>query len=137
MLLTQGRIERFIIDTIRKHSDLEVERGIIAESFEYDDKLENDLTAYPITVKLRTLSDEEANLAHLSSNGHGSQTVSGQERGSLLPDDWEELIQKSRIRQTKTEILKAKFIIGCDGAHSWTRKQVNIPLEGSSTDHIW
>lgn len=137
MLLNQGRIERFLIDTISKYSDLEVERGIIAESFEYDEKLEEDLDAYPITVKLRTLSDEEANPGHISKDGSGSQPANGQGRGSVLPDDWEELIQKSRLRQTKTEIVKAKFIIGCDGAHSWTRKQVNILLEGSSTEHIW
>lgn len=137
MLLNQGRIERFLIDTIRNHSDLEVERGIIAESFVYDEKIEKDLDAHPITVQLRTLSDEEANPSHLSTDGSGSQPANGQGRGSLLPDDWEELIQKSRLRQTKTEIVKAKFIIGCDGAHSWTRKQVNIPLEGSSTEHIW
>lgn len=137
MLLNQGRIERFLIDTISKHSDLEVERGIIAESFEYDENYEKDLDAYPITVKLRRLSDEEANPSYISTNGSGSQPANGQGRRSLLPDDWEELIQKSRLRQTKTEIVKAKFIIGCDGAHSWTRKQVNIPLEGSSTEHIW
>jgi phenol 2-monooxygenase len=112
-----------------------VERGIIAESFEYDEKLGNDLDTYPITVKLRTLSDEEANPSHLSTEGSGLQPVNGQ--GGVLPDDWEELIQKSRFRQTNTEIVKAKFIIGCDGAHSWTRKQVNIPLEGSSTENIW
>ncbi|CAI7642225.1 unnamed protein product [Penicillium pancosmium] len=137
MLLNQGRIERFLIDKISKHSDLEVERGIIAESFEYDEKLEKDLDSYPITVKLRTLSGEEANPGDISKDRSGSQPANGQGRGSLLPDDWEELIQKSRVRQTKTEIVKAKFIIGCDGAHSWTRKQVNIPLEGSSTEHIW
>ncbi|KAJ5575128.1 hypothetical protein N7450_009027 [Penicillium hetheringtonii] len=139
MLLTQGRIERFVIDAIREYSDLEVERGIIAESFGYDENLENDLDAYPIMVKLRTLSDEEANPAHLitSTNGSGRQMANGQGRGSLLPDDWDELIQKSRHRKTRTETVKAKFIIGCDGAHSWTRKQVNIPLEGSVTDHIW
>jgi len=139
MLLTQGRIERFVIDAIRNYSDLEIERGIIAESFEYDETLENDLDAYPVTVKLRILSDEEANPAHLitSTNGSRRHMANGQGRGSLLPDDWDELIQKSRHRKTRTETVKAKFIIGCDGAHSWTRKQVNIPLEGSVTDHIW
>lgn len=124
MLLSQGRLERFILDSIKQHSDLEIERRIIAESLEYDETLEEDPNAYPITVKLRTLS-EEAN------------SPSGLDRSNLLPDDWDDLIQKSRERQTKTEIVKAKYLIGCDGAHSWTRKQVNIPLEGSSTDHIW
>lgn len=125
MLLSQGRLERFILDSIKQHSDLEIERGIIAESLEYEETLEADPNAYPITVKLRTLSEEEAN------------APSGLDRSNLLPDDWDDLIQKSRERQTKTEIVKAKYLIGCDGAHSWTRKQVNIPLEGSSTDHIW
>lgn len=125
MLLNQGRLERFLLDSIRQHSDLEIERGIVAESFEYDENLERDPNAYPITVKLRTLSSEEAILP------------SGLDQSNLLPDDWDDLIQKSKGRQTTTEIVKAKYLIGCDGAHSWTRKQVNIPLEGSSTDHIW
>lgn len=125
MLLSQGRLERFILDSIKQYSDLEIERGIIAESFEYDETLEGDPDAYPITVQLRTLSEEEAN------------SPSALDRSNLLPDDWDDLIQKSRKRQTKTEVVKVKYLIGCDGAHSWTRKQVNIPLEGSSTDHIW
>jgi phenol 2-monooxygenase (NADPH) len=125
MLLSQGRLERFILDSIQQHSDLEIERGIIAESLEYDETLEDDPNAYPITVQLRTLSEEETN------------SPSGLDRSNLLPDDWDDLIQKSRKRQTKVETVKAKYLIGCDGAHSWTRKQVNIPLEGSSTDHIW
>jgi 2-polyprenyl-6-methoxyphenol hydroxylase-like FAD-dependent oxidoreductase len=34
---------------------------------------------------------------------------------------------------TQVETIKAKYLIGCDGAHSWTRKQLNIPVEGSNT----
>lgn len=125
MLLGQGRLERFILDSIRQYSDLEIERAIIAEFLDYDETLEGDPSAYPITVQLRTLHEEEAN------------APSGLDRRNLLPDDCDDLIQKSRERRTKTEIVKVKYLIGCDGAHSWTRKQVNIPLEGSSTDHIW
>ncbi|KAJ5682531.1 hypothetical protein N7462_005696 [Penicillium macrosclerotiorum] len=138
MLLNQGRIERFLLDSMRQHSDLEVERGVIAESLEYNDELEGDPDAYPITVKLRTLDEEEANPSSISQKGDGSNHLnSGFKRSSLLPDDWDDLIRESRRKQTKTEIVKAKYLIGCDGAHSWTRKQVNIPLVGSSTDHIW
>lgn len=138
MLLNQGRIERFLLDSIQQHSDLQVERGVMAESFEYDDEMEQNPNGYPITVKLRTLSDEEANPPGLRINEADHTAVnSGVSRGSLLPDDWNELIAKSMAKQTKTEIVKAKYLIGCDGAHSWTRKQVNIPLEGSTTDQIW
>jgi phenol 2-monooxygenase len=137
MLLNQGRIERFLLDSIQQHSDLRVERGVIAESFEYDDEMEKDSNGYPITVKLRTLSDEEANSPGLRVNETNNAATSGVSRGSLLSDDWNELIANSKVKQKKTEIVKAKYLIGCDGAHSWTRKQVNIPLEGSTTDHIW
>lgn len=125
MLLSQGRLERFLLDSIRQYSDLEIDRGIIAESLEYDENLEGDPDAFPITVKLRTLCEER------------QSSPSGLDRSNLLPDDWDDLIQKSQDRQMGTEIVKARYLIGCDGAHSWTRKQVNIPLEGSSTDHIW
>lgn len=137
MLLNQGRIERFLLDSIQQHSDLRVERGVIAESFEYDDEMEKDSNGYPITVKLRTLSDEEAYSPGLRVNETNNAATSGVSRGSLLSDDWNELIANSKVKQKKTEIVKAKYLIGCDGAHSWTRKQVNIPLEGSTTDHIW
>ncbi|KAJ5578334.1 uncharacterized protein N7459_007298 [Penicillium hispanicum] len=131
MLLSQGRIEQFALDAIREHSDLEVERGIIAESLEFDEELAGDTNAYPMTVKLRKVTEEDP-----SPKEHNTPS-SGLYRSNLLPDDWDDLIEQSRSRQTETEIVKAKYIIGCDGAHSWTRKQLNIPLEGSSTDHVW
>jgi phenol 2-monooxygenase len=115
-----------------------VERGIIAESLQYDENLEGDPNAYPITVQLRTLDDDEANLTGSPGSGDGPTMVhNGLDRSNLLPDDWDDLIQRSRSHQAKVEIVKAKYLIGCDGAHSWTRKQLNIPLEGSSTDHVW
>jgi phenol 2-monooxygenase (NADPH) len=32
-----------------------------------------------------------------------------------------------------TEIVRAKFVIGADGAHSWVRKTLGIPMEGEQT----
>jgi 2-polyprenyl-6-methoxyphenol hydroxylase-like FAD-dependent oxidoreductase len=69
--------------------------------------------------------------------GEHNAGASGVFRGDLLQDDWNELIANSKAKETKTEVVKAKYLIGCDGAHSWTRKQVDISLEGSSTDHVW
>ena len=36
-----------------------------------------------------------------------------------------------------TEVIKAKYLLGCDGAHSWIRQQFGIPLEGSHTHNVW
>ncbi|KAF9220325.1 hypothetical protein BS17DRAFT_787540 [Gyrodon lividus] len=37
----------------------------------------------------------------------------------------------------KTENVRAKFVVGADGAHSWVRKALNITMEGEQTDSIW
>ncbi|EJF56271.1 thioredoxin-like protein [Dichomitus squalens LYAD-421 SS1] len=35
------------------------------------------------------------------------------------------------------EVVQAKFAIGSDSAHSWTRKALNIGVEGDQTTSIW
>ncbi|EED83161.1 predicted protein [Postia placenta Mad-698-R] len=36
--------------------------------------------------------------------------------------------------KSDTEIVYAKFVVGCDGAHSWIRKEFGITMEGEQTD---
>lgn len=36
-----------------------------------------------------------------------------------------------------TEIVHAKYVIGADGAHSWTRKSLGIVMEGEQADSVW
>ncbi|KAI0923489.1 hypothetical protein AcV5_009018 [Taiwanofungus camphoratus] len=36
-----------------------------------------------------------------------------------------------------SEVVYAKFAVGCDGAHSWVRKCFDIEMEGEQTDYIW
>ena len=35
------------------------------------------------------------------------------------------------------EEIKAKYVIGTDGAHSWTRRQLGFSMEGEQTDFVW
>ncbi|KAF8835700.1 hypothetical protein BDN67DRAFT_975014 [Paxillus ammoniavirescens] len=37
----------------------------------------------------------------------------------------------------KTESVRAKFVIGADGAHSWVRRALDITMDGEQTDSIW
>jgi phenol 2-monooxygenase len=39
--------------------------------------------------------------------------------------------------QDTREIIEAKYLLGCDGAHSWVRKQLGLRLEGASRDVSW
>jgi hypothetical protein len=137
IVLHQGRIERFFLDHIKKHSKdtLRVERAVLPESLHIDDSSCDDHSPdnYPITVQLRHLTEEEA--APAQSNG--STVNDGLFRSNLVDDDTDDLIKKSRENKGGTETVRAKYMVGCDGAHSWTRRQLGFQLEGEPTDFIW
>ena len=131
-VLHQGRIERFFIDTIRDHAPIEVERGVLPEELELDSTKVEDPDAYPIRIKFRHLIDEEATPAQNTSN-----IPDGLFRSSLAKDDTDEVLQESKRKQRISELLHAKYMIGCDGAHSWTRRQLGFEMQGEQTDYIW
>ncbi|KAG1792026.1 FAD binding domain-containing protein [Suillus plorans] len=39
--------------------------------------------------------------------------------------------------EPREEIIHAKFVVGGDGAHSWTRKQFDITMDGEQSDSTW
>ncbi|KAF2181332.1 hypothetical protein K469DRAFT_671468 [Zopfia rhizophila CBS 207.26] len=137
IVLHQGRIERFFLDHIKKHSNppISVERAVLPETLSIDKSLCDDhsSTSYPITVKLRHLTEEEATPAQ----SNGSEVRDGLFRSNLTDDDTDDLIRKSQGKEGTAEIVRAKYMVGCDGAHSWTRRQLGFQLEGEPTDFIW
>jgi len=138
ILITPGRIERFFLDSLKKYSDIEVERGVLPESLKFDESLSEDPEAYPIEVVLQHLTEEEAN-PEQSKATNGAAKSDGLYRSNLAADDTDELLNKaSKNGKAGTrETVKAKYMIGCDGAHSWTRRQLGYKLEGEQTDYIW
>lgn len=39
--------------------------------------------------------------------------------------------------ETSTRTVRAKYLVGADGAHSRVRRGMGLKLEGETTDHIW
>ncbi|EED23488.1 monooxygenase, putative [Talaromyces stipitatus ATCC 10500] len=37
----------------------------------------------------------------------------------------------------QTETIRARYIVACDGSHSWTREQLHIPMETRSDESTW
>jgi phenol 2-monooxygenase len=137
VVLHQGRIERFFLDSLKEHGGVAVDRGVMPISFEVDDSKVEDDDAYPITVKLQHLTEEEATPAQVPS-ADSSTVPNGLFRSNLSPDDTDDLIASAQLSDPgSTETIKAKYMIGCDGAHSWTRRQLGFSLEGEQTDYIW
>ncbi|KAJ6009156.1 hypothetical protein N7499_000890 [Penicillium canescens] len=144
VVLHQGRIERFFLDAIKEHSDILVERGVLPTAFEFDATKADDFNDYPINVTVRSLSDEESTPQqqqqhHKSGDGKETTASDGLFRSNLAADDTDDLIRaaESDPRVDRVESIKAKFLVGCDGAHSWVRRQLGYQLEGDSTDYIW
>ncbi|MCJ1307365.1 hypothetical protein MMC25_001011 [Agyrium rufum] len=131
-VLQQGRIERFFLDSIKQHSDIRVERGVLPEELEIDESQVEDPEAYPVKLRLRHLIEEEATPAQ-----QGSNVPDGLFRSSLAKDDTDDILKRSKDQGGEIEILHAKYVIGCDGAHSWTRRSLGFSMEGEQTDYIW
>lgn len=154
-VLHQGRMEQFFLDAIRASapptdeggddggaageskaggSRVRVERMVLPTSLSIDDSL-LDGDAHPVTVTLRHLTEAEATPAQRLSN-----LSDGLFRSNLAEDDVDDLLRKSARREDAAEeVVKAKYVVGCDGAHSWTRKALGKEFEmvGETTDFIW
>lgn len=136
-VLQQGRVESFLIDAIRasaspKHPLVEIERSVMPTALSIDESSVNDEDAYPVEVTLRHLTEEEATPTQRLSN-----LQDGLYRSNLAADDTDKLIATTQgIREEK---VRAKYVVGCDGAHSWVRKTLGegFEMKGESTDAIW
>lgn len=113
---------------------IRVERKVIPTSLSIDeDEIDDD--AHPLTVTLRHLSEEEATPTQQLGNLND-----GLFRSNLADDDAGLLIQQSNWREhVREEVVRAKYVVGCDGAHSWTRKTLgkDFEMRGEMTDSIW
>ncbi|KAL1875956.1 hypothetical protein VTK73DRAFT_9667 [Phialemonium thermophilum] len=146
VVLHQGRMEQFFLDAIRdsypasknetrpSSSPIRVERCTIPTSLVLDEDAVDSDDTYPITVKLRHLSEEEATPARKLSN-----LSDGMFRSNLAGDDTDDILRASTNAGRREEVVKCKYVVGCDGAHSWTRKALGPEFEtvGEMTDFIW
>ncbi|KAJ7768580.1 FAD binding domain-containing protein [Mycena maculata] len=119
VVLTQGRIEDFLIDCMEADG-LTVERSISPVSLEYS---EDPAETHPITVKLE----------HLVPVNDSSDASSGLYRSNIISQS----VETPSAGVEKTEEIKAKYVVGCDGARSWTRSQLGFSLEGDSANIYW
>jgi phenol 2-monooxygenase len=129
VVLHQGRIERFFLDSIAEHSDIHVERGVLPESMKFDAANADDDDAYPIEVTVRHLTEEEAT-PRPTANGVGVHD--GLFHSNLTPDDTADLLASSKLQDKagSVESIRAKYVVGCDGAHSWVRNWLGYELRG-------
>ena len=135
VVLHQGRIERFFLDAIAEHSDSRLARGLWPESRKSAAPPPADDDAYPIEVTLRHLTEEEATPRAAATSTNGSAVQDGLFRSNLTPDDTADLLAASKLKDKagSVETVRAKYVVGCDGAHSWVRNWLGYELRGVRT----
>ena len=112
---------------------------MLPETLEFDESQAEDNAAYPIKIKLRHLSEEEATPKQSATSANGAGIQDGLYRSNMSADDTADILAASKINEKagSTETIHAKYVVGCDGAHSWVRNQLGYKLRGESTDFIW
>ncbi|THX02998.1 phenol 2-monooxygenase [Aureobasidium pullulans] len=104
--LSQGSVEQAFLNFLeRDDNSSRVERNLSPAKLHVDEASVEDNDAYPVEVHLRELGKDET-------------------AGSL------EYTAQEPIK----EIIRAKFVLGTDGAHSWTRKALGLEMEGDRTN---
>ncbi|BGP32394.1 hypothetical protein JCM10296v2_004175 [Rhodotorula toruloides] len=137
-VLSQGRIERFLLDAMKDFNDLTVQRSTAPVSMSVDQNLVADFSpnSYPISVTLRRLTEEESVPTQLGA------VPNGLHRSNLLADDESDAAKGTKEAGAfdnagEEETIRTKFLVGCDGARSWVRKQMGLSLEGDAAGAVW
>ncbi|KAI0389076.1 FAD binding domain-containing protein [Xylariaceae sp. FL0594] len=148
-VLHQGRMETFFLDAIAasyphpacQGQKIRVERKVIPTSLSIDEQGTDDEDAYPVTVTLRHLTEAEATpTQRLSNLADGLFRSNLGEEDDVPPSMMASSTDDGRdAAPREEEVVKAKYVVGCDGAHSWTRKALGEEYEmrGEMTDFIW
>ncbi|KAK8060691.1 FAD binding domain-containing protein [Apiospora saccharicola] len=109
-LLSQGRIEELLEDRIsRGKGRLRVERDVETLRLTLHQRDDPDASAetHPVQVNVR----------HGRSGG-----------GCMGDGDDDDHVE---------ETIRARYVIGADGAHSWTRRQLGLTMRGEQANHVW
>ncbi|PLW21455.1 hypothetical protein PCANC_04976 [Puccinia coronata f. sp. avenae] len=148
----QGRIERMFLDKISEWSTppannsegsqcavpvplMKVERAVCPEMLTLPPTTASALSDLPedrITVRLRHLSQAEAQPAQFS-----PMAPDGIFRSNMFQDDALDVNPVGLPSEERIEEVRCRFVIGADGARSWTRQAIGYKLVGESDDFFW
>lgn len=132
----QGFIEAALAEGSRVRGGSPVERGVLPESI--DVKIDAS-SEYPVTVQVRHLTKSELAPPRTGAHSIGSDGSLKPERGYIdaFGTDSEQIVPTISGEEGTVETIRAKYVIGADGARSWVRNNVGFDMEGEETDAIW
>ena len=118
----------------KSQGKIRIERGVLPESLTIDESLIDNDNSYPVKIEIRQLSEEESRPKLASKHG---EIESGLYKSNLIKDEEDDVDFNPNVPIGSREIINAKYVIGADGAHSWTRRQLGFKMVGEGTDFVW
>lgn len=135
-VLHQGHIESYFNNSIGEYSQgqVHVERPILPVKITVDESQVDNAAAYPVEVLVKDLSRE-----NIQTEQFGAGVANGLYRQFDGDQDrfYREIEENPDVDASEYEIIKCKYVLGSDGAHSWVKKQMGILMDGESTDFVW
>lgn len=132
---SQQRIESLLQESIQRNSTVEIKRNVMPIDLVFHPTLVEDDDDHPITVELAHTEE-----FGLSSNRllQGENLTNGQSNGHDPSTNNKNSSRYSPIKHYMADqVIHCKYVLGCDGAHSWVRKHLDISMEGDQTEHVW
>jgi phenol 2-monooxygenase len=121
--LCQGSVEQAFLNFLERDGDsVRVERNLTPMKLDVDEAQVDDHNAFPVEVHLRQL-------------GKDKRAGTPDSTGMYRPHDYfASSDQFSASGVSAAEIVRAKYVLGTDGAHSGTRKALGLQMEGDRTN---
>ena len=149
-ILSQHRLEEILLASLTRYPEVEIQRRVIPDDLMYQPCKAGENDSYPIKVMLRYIDNEQPGVSSLYPKPSQSKLVPNGHQNVGYDPQINQLEQK-RAESTATQkhingsswnkegnqIVKARYMIGCDGAHSWTRSHLGIEMHGEQTDFVW
>ncbi|CAD6592880.1 MAG: hypothetical protein ASARMPRED_006770 [Alectoria sarmentosa] len=129
VLLAQHRIEGVFLESLAEYSNVEVQRSVQPISITYNLSQVENQSAYPVTIRIAQIGPERSPYPIEKPTSNGAAEIDGERKRRRLNSVDEE--------PAAEEVIAAKFVISCDGAHSWTRSQLGFQMEGEQSEYIW
>ncbi|GIC89438.1 uncharacterized protein Aud_005853 [Aspergillus udagawae] len=130
--LRQGRVEEHLLNLAQSAKHIDIRRATIPTTLELDYSTIEDHATYPIRVTLDNAPPTD--FVEPMNSMSGSDASSPRSEGSET--SVASSVGDSAIAGLDA-VVEAKYVLGCDGVHSWLRKQLGIRLEGQSSDYQW
>ncbi|KAL8883087.1 MAG: hypothetical protein Q9198_000010 [Flavoplaca austrocitrina] len=127
-------VESLLLDNVEKfrgksveYSKVPLNVAIIDEDDQYPVQVELQSTEASMSVKVGEAHERRSHLDHGPRKKRRILAQKHHHSGSVV----------TRIKNSHPETIRAKCVVGCDGAHSWTRKHFGIPFRGQRTHDVW